>query len=268
MAKAAHPQVAGFVVREATPLVSNCRAKTELPSWLAEAGIPAIEGLDTRALVRRLRESGAMRGAISNDPAETPASLLAAARAAPDMSGANLAESAGPEAPHHPGEDLGGWWDGARDMPLDRVRGSDRPYRVVALDCGANAPSTSIWSTGAVRSMPCRPTARLLKSVPCSLRAFSSAMAPVTRQRWNRPSRPSKRWRGGPNLRYLLGTPAVESRSGGRNDQNEVWSPRSKSARSCRWPRSDRDYEPKSRFLRRSSLSGGCGMLHHPPARQ
>ena len=53
------------------------------------------------------------------------------------MSGANLAESAGPEDPHNPSEDLGGWWDGARDMPIDRVRGSDRPYRVVALDCGA-----------------------------------------------------------------------------------------------------------------------------------
>ncbi|MEC8413276.1 MAG: glutamine-hydrolyzing carbamoyl-phosphate synthase small subunit [Planctomycetota bacterium] len=135
--ESAHPQVAGFVVREATPLVSNCRAKTELPTWLAQSGVPAMEGLDTRALVRRLRESGAMRGAISNDPAQTPESLLAAARAAPDMSGANLAESAGPGAPHLPSEDLGGWWDGARDMPMDRARGNDHPYRVVALDCGA-----------------------------------------------------------------------------------------------------------------------------------
>ena len=135
--ESAHPQVAGFVIRESTPVVSNCRAQAELPSWLNAAGVPAIEGLDTRALVRRLRDAGAMRGAISNDPGETPESLLAAARAAPDMSGANLADSAGPEDPHQPSEGLNGWWDGARDMPMGRPPHAGRPFRVVALDCGA-----------------------------------------------------------------------------------------------------------------------------------
>src|SRR5882672_6720947 len=50
-----HPQIAGFVIRELSRIPSNYRSSTDLSSWLAEAGILGIEGIDTRGLVRLLR---------------------------------------------------------------------------------------------------------------------------------------------------------------------------------------------------------------------
>src|SRR5262245_10317553 len=54
-----------FVVRELSPTVSNWRAQSSLSERLAEAGVAGIEGVDTRALTRRLRDGGAMRGIVT-----------------------------------------------------------------------------------------------------------------------------------------------------------------------------------------------------------
>src|SRR5436305_726269 len=59
------PWVRGFVVRELSRLASNHRALGSLDDYLARHGIPGIEGIDTRALVRRTREHGAMKGVLS-----------------------------------------------------------------------------------------------------------------------------------------------------------------------------------------------------------
>ena len=59
------PQVAGFIVRELSRTVSNYRADKDVGSWLAEHSIIAMEGVDTRALVRIIRNEGAMRGIIT-----------------------------------------------------------------------------------------------------------------------------------------------------------------------------------------------------------
>ena len=61
------PHVSGFVVRELSPVVSNWRADTSLQSYLEENGIPAIQGIDTRALTKKLRVRGAMNGFISTE---------------------------------------------------------------------------------------------------------------------------------------------------------------------------------------------------------
>src|SRR5579872_4574117 len=58
------PQVAGFIVREASPIASNWRSEQTLHEYLVEHGIVAIADIDTRALTRRLRSGGVMRGAI------------------------------------------------------------------------------------------------------------------------------------------------------------------------------------------------------------
>lgn len=57
--------VAGFVVRELSPVVSNWRADWSLSEYLAKAGIPGIQGIDTRALTKKLRVRGAMNGYLS-----------------------------------------------------------------------------------------------------------------------------------------------------------------------------------------------------------
>ena len=59
------PQVSGVVVRELSRHPSNWRATQSLDDWLAAAGVPVIEGIDTRRLTRHLRERGAMRGVIA-----------------------------------------------------------------------------------------------------------------------------------------------------------------------------------------------------------
>jgi len=61
------PHLSGFVVRELSPVVSNWRADTDLDSYLKENGIPGIQGIDTRALTKRLRVEGAMKGFLSTE---------------------------------------------------------------------------------------------------------------------------------------------------------------------------------------------------------
>jgi carbamoyl-phosphate synthase small subunit len=61
------PHVGGFVIRELSPLVSNWRAHSPLGKYLEDNGIPGIEGIDTRALTRRLRVRGALNGFISTE---------------------------------------------------------------------------------------------------------------------------------------------------------------------------------------------------------
>jgi carbamoyl-phosphate synthase small subunit len=80
------PHVAGFVVREVSPIVSNWRADRSLPDYLEENGIPGIQGIDTRALTKKLRVRGALNGLIST--ADLPASeALARAQAWPGLLG-------------------------------------------------------------------------------------------------------------------------------------------------------------------------------------
>src|SRR5208282_5219293 len=67
------PHVGGFAIRELSPVVSNWRAKASLEDYLEKNGVPGIQGLDTRALTKKLRVRGALNGFISTEdisPAE------------------------------------------------------------------------------------------------------------------------------------------------------------------------------------------------------
>src|SRR5688572_22888471 len=82
-------QVAGFIVREASNVYSNWRARGSIQDYLRDAGIVALEGVDTRALTRHLRSAGAMRAAIaSTDVPESE--LMARVQAHPHMEGLDL----------------------------------------------------------------------------------------------------------------------------------------------------------------------------------
>jgi carbamoyl-phosphate synthase small subunit len=61
------PHVAGFVIRELSPVISNWRADFSLADYLEKYGIPGIQGIDTRALTKKLRVSGALKGLISTE---------------------------------------------------------------------------------------------------------------------------------------------------------------------------------------------------------
>ncbi len=83
-------QVAAFVVRECSRLASNHRATDGLDRWLRAAGIPGLQGIDTRELVRHIRRRGAMRAVISTDGTPGP-ELWERLQAWPGMVGRALA---------------------------------------------------------------------------------------------------------------------------------------------------------------------------------
>ncbi|MEY4323010.1 MAG: hypothetical protein RL410_791 [Actinomycetota bacterium] len=84
--------VSGFVVRDPSPIVSNWRSERSLDEELKTAGVVGVAEVDTRAITRHLRETGAMRvGLFSGaDAAKPEAELIAAVKASPHMKGANL----------------------------------------------------------------------------------------------------------------------------------------------------------------------------------
>jgi carbamoyl-phosphate synthase small subunit len=88
-----HPQVAGVVVRELSRHSSNWRSTQSLDQWLGAAGVPVVEGIDTRRLTRHLRERGAMRGVIAQGR-EPSKELTAQLLASPSMEGLDLASRA------------------------------------------------------------------------------------------------------------------------------------------------------------------------------
>ncbi len=88
-----HPQVTGVVIRELSRHASNWRSTQNLDEWLGAAGVPVLEGIDTRRLTRHLRERGAMRGVVAQGW-EPTRELTAQLLASPSMEGLDLASRA------------------------------------------------------------------------------------------------------------------------------------------------------------------------------
>lgn len=125
------PALRGLVVRDMCATPSNWRSDLSLPEFLAEHGVVAIEGVDTRALVRHVREAGAQRAVISTLDADYD-SLLAKVKASPSIVGENLAATVSCDAPHAFGAD---------ELPESQAFAVAAPAaparKVVAYDCGA-----------------------------------------------------------------------------------------------------------------------------------
>lgn len=99
------PFVQGFIVKEYWESPSNWRAQQSLGQYLREHGIPGIQGIDTRALVRHIRTHGAQQGVISTtDP--NAASVVAKARAVPSLIGRDLVREVTCAAPYEWDEGL------------------------------------------------------------------------------------------------------------------------------------------------------------------
>ena len=87
------PQVAGFVVRDAVSEPSNALSEGSLGDYFTRTGISAIAGVDTRALTRKIRNEGAMRGMITSDASRSLDSIVAELKQSPSMSGLDLVQS-------------------------------------------------------------------------------------------------------------------------------------------------------------------------------
>jgi len=122
------PQVRGFVVKEVARRHSNFRSDRDLGSYLAEHGVVGIEGIDTRALTKKLRVDGAMRGIITTEIADAE-ECVRRALASQSMVGADLVQHVAPK-------DVITWTEGL-DSRFANVRPrSEKPRHVMAVDCG------------------------------------------------------------------------------------------------------------------------------------
>ncbi len=123
------PQVEGFVVRELTRIPSNFRSHETLDAHLAAHRVIGIEGIDTRALVRRLRVRGAMQGVLSTTDLDD-VSLVNKARSAPSIVGRDLARTVMPAGNF-------GWSEGfLTPLATQDLHPGKKRHRVVALDFG------------------------------------------------------------------------------------------------------------------------------------
>jgi len=118
----------GFIVKEYQPNPSNWRMKQSLKSFLEGHGKIGIEGIDTRALTRRLRLSGSMKGIISTET-QNVAALLEKVKDYPGLVGRDLVREVSCSTPYV-------WENGAPLTGKLPFKKSRKKLRVVVLDCG------------------------------------------------------------------------------------------------------------------------------------
>ena len=148
------PFVEGFVIKEGSVLPSNWRARKSLEEYLREYGIVGIQGIDTRALTRHIRDHGAQEGVISTVD-EDPKSLVAKAKTSPGLIGRDLVKEVCCKESFSWSQGTWQWPQGysepsaGRQAPsAEREAGqlslfasrftlhASREFRVVAYDCG------------------------------------------------------------------------------------------------------------------------------------
>jgi carbamoyl-phosphate synthase small subunit len=122
-------QVAGFIVREQSPIASNWRSDATLRDYLVRNNVVAIRGIDTRALTRVLRSAGVMRGVIATGDVDHR-DLIERARAVPSMEGSDLVLGVTCDAPFDWTPDPG---DEFAPPPERRAR---RQLKIAAYDFG------------------------------------------------------------------------------------------------------------------------------------
>jgi carbamoyl-phosphate synthase small subunit len=121
------PWVEGFVVREASTVASNWRSTETLDAYLKRNNIVGIEHIDTRALVRHIRDKGAMRAAVSSVDLD-PESLLKKILASPEMANRELASAV------------------TAEKSFDFPAAQDQKFHVVAYDFGVKTNSLREFS--------------------------------------------------------------------------------------------------------------------------
>jgi carbamoyl-phosphate synthase small subunit len=127
------PFLEGFVVKELFDAPSNWRSRESLASYLERGGVPAVSGLDTRALVRRIRDGGFQQGVLSTDPAhQDAAELVDRARTALALDGRDMVAEVTCSEAYAWDE---GTWQGISGQ-LPRMARPGPLHKVVAFDFG------------------------------------------------------------------------------------------------------------------------------------
>jgi carbamoyl-phosphate synthase small subunit len=122
------PWVNGFIVKEASPTPSSWRGRIGLDEYLKSHGIVGIQGIDTRALTRHLRDHGAQDGIVSSMGADE-AHLMERARSLPGLVGRDLVKEVTVDKPFT-------WREGAWDLVRGYQEAPPSDCQVVAFDAG------------------------------------------------------------------------------------------------------------------------------------
>ena len=124
------PHVAGFIIRDESPMASNWRASGTLREYLIENRIVAIGDIDTRALTRKLRSGGVLRGVIATGSALDHKQLVEHANAVPSMEGSDLVREVTSRSV----------FDWPQEEPdafaTEAIRRAKRPLKIAAYDFG------------------------------------------------------------------------------------------------------------------------------------
>lgn len=153
------PHLTGFIAKEVCDRPSNYRSTQALGDFLKQHGIPGLANIDTRALTRRLRIHGALRGVISTEIMNEVELLELAARSE-SMVGANLVDCVAPHATRTWNEPL---WV----APGDKHRTGKSDCHIVAIDCGikSNILRYLIEQGGRVTVVPADATAAQIREL-------------------------------------------------------------------------------------------------------
>ena len=152
------PQLSGFIVRENSRIASNFRSTGTLSDYLKEHNIIGLSGIDTRALVRRIRTQGALKGILSTEDLDD-ASLVEKAKASQGLVGRDLVKEVLPEQDQQRWNQTLSEW--AR-LPREATPGGEESYHIVAMDFGMK------WNI-----------ARHLKEMGCSVTIVPGTATPA-----------------------------------------------------------------------------------------
>lgn len=145
--ESARPHLSGVVLKQMPRRPSSHRAELSLGEFLRKYGIVALAGIDTRALTRRIRKQGALRGVLSTE-IDDPLRLVALARQAPGMTGANLVERVSRATPS-PWPDTPARTDAA--TPEAGAGSPGAGPHIVVIDCGLKSNIARLLAGGGAR---------------------------------------------------------------------------------------------------------------------
>ncbi|MEE9258010.1 MAG: glutamine-hydrolyzing carbamoyl-phosphate synthase small subunit [Nitrospinaceae bacterium] len=126
------PYLSAFIIKELSPIPSNWRSRETLDEFLKRHGVVGLQGIDTRALTRHIRDQGAQQAIISND-LSNPAALIEKAQASPGMEGKDLVKEVTCREPYDWDQ---GDWDLKQGYSRITHNGTRDYFSVVAYDFG------------------------------------------------------------------------------------------------------------------------------------